>query len=132
MVSAPTAKVQRLRAEQQEGQSPWTVLGNKADADTVNEAVSRIGDTKMFSTVENELKLVKPQVDADLASANSELDKVLANSSARIQNAGTQVHKVFDDLISVGSSLRIYSLPLPSALSVPLPFSYGLLLRSFA
>lgn len=75
------------------------VLGNKADADTVNEAVDRIGDTKMFSTVENELKLVKPQVDADIASANSDLDKVLANSSARIQNAGTQVHKVFDDLI---------------------------------
>jgi len=75
------------------------VLGNKANADTVNEAVSRIGDTKMFSTVENELKLVKPQIDADLVSANSELDKVLANSQARIQNAGTQVHKVFDDLI---------------------------------
>jgi hypothetical protein len=75
------------------------VLGSKADADTVNEAVNRIGKTKMFSTVENELKLVKPQVDADIASANSELDNVLSNSSARIQTAGAQLHRVFDDMI---------------------------------
>jgi hypothetical protein len=75
------------------------VLGSKADADVIDEAADRIGKTKLFSTVENELKLVKPQVDAELTAANAELDKVLANSSARVQSAGTQLHKVFDDLI---------------------------------
>jgi hypothetical protein len=74
-------------------------LGSKADSVVVNEAARRIGPTKLFSTVENELKLVKPQVDADLASANTELDHVLSDSPARIQNAGTELHKTFDDMI---------------------------------
>ena len=77
-------------------------LGSKADADIVENAASRIaknGGTKAFSTVENELKLVKPQVEQELSTQNSALDQVLATSKATVQNTRHQINTVFDQMV---------------------------------
>jgi hypothetical protein len=76
------------------------VLGGKADADMVNNAAARIGKTQMFSTVENELKLVKPQLDAELTTQNAQLDTLLKNSKVTVPDSAHQVSQVFDDMIA--------------------------------
>ena len=74
-------------------------LGNKVDSDVAEELSARINKPRMFSSVENELKLVKPQLDADLTSANTQLDSVLQGSTAKVGSSARVVNKVFSDLI---------------------------------
>jgi hypothetical protein len=78
-------------------------LGSKADADVVQEAYGRMQPQnvfdKMVSPTENELKLVKPRVAADLNVMNSRLNNMLADSGAQVENAATKVSQSFDDLL---------------------------------
>jgi len=76
------------------------VLGTKADADVLDEAADRIGKTKLFSTVENELKLVKPQLDTELKTMTSQLDDLLTKSPAQVPDAAHEVNKVMDQMIA--------------------------------
>jgi hypothetical protein len=86
------------------------VLGAGADADVVANAAARMEPqgivAKHLSNVENELKLVKPKVDADLISNNKALDEALSpkNSMATVNDASHEVNKVFDGLISKAQS----------------------------
>lgn len=74
-------------------------LGNKADADIVDEIAGRIDKPKVLSSVENEMKLAKANIDTELPSLNSQLDQTLAGSTAQTGNAARLVNKTFDDLI---------------------------------
>lgn len=79
-------------------------LGSKADSDVVNEAFDRMDNkglmNRLVSPVENELKLVKPQVDSDLTNWSTQLNDVLSKSNSTVTGAKDAVTKALDDLVS--------------------------------
>lgn len=64
--------------------------------DTIHSVLDR---PKMFSTVENELKLAKPKIEAMKDAANEELENLRNTSTGTVSGAKQMVHQYFDDMI---------------------------------
>lgn len=77
------------------------ILGTKADAEITQGAYDLLENKvpKNFSNPENELKLVKPKLDARLTVNNAALDRTLAGNTKPIQNVAAQASRVFDSAI---------------------------------
>jgi ElaB/YqjD/DUF883 family membrane-anchored ribosome-binding protein len=85
------------------------VLGSKADADVVQEAFNRMDPqsvvSKMISPTENELKLIKPKVTAELTQLSQKLEEVLQQSPwGEVLDAKTQLNQMFDQMIQQAKS----------------------------
>lgn len=75
-----------------------TASGSK-DPDVIDAIHEVVDKPKMFSTVENELKLAKPKLEAMKDEANNQLKALRETSTGTIQGAKTSTHVMFDDLI---------------------------------
>ena len=76
------------------------VLGKKADVNVVSDVLDRLPHPKYFSTLENDIKLVKPKIDAEVAENTTKLNDVLAKSPAVVKDAAHQVQATFDNLVT--------------------------------
>ena len=77
------------------------VLGKKTDPVIAQDAYDLLENQtpRPYSTVENELKLVKPQVDARIAKNNAMIDSILdTGPQPPIKNAAAQLTRFFDDM----------------------------------
>ena len=77
------------------------VLGKKTDPVIAQDAYDLLENQtpRPYSTVENELKLVKPQVDARIAKNNTMIDSILdTGPQPPIKNAAAQLTRFFDDM----------------------------------
>lgn len=78
-------------------------LGSKADADVVQEAYSRMAPQNIFdrlvSPTENELKLVKPKVAADLNVMNNRLNSMLSDSGAQVEGTAASVNQSLSNML---------------------------------
>lgn len=75
------------------------VLGNKSTADVLDEAGSRL-ERYRFSNIENDLKLVKPQLDADLKTWEGQLDDVLASAKKPVRQAQSIVGDALHQMLT--------------------------------
>lgn len=76
-----------------------TASGSK-DPDVIDTIHSVVDKPKMFSTVENELKLAKPKLDEMKDAANKELEALRTNSTGAVAGAKQTAHQMFDDMIT--------------------------------
>lgn len=83
------------------------VLGKKTDATIAQDAYDLLENKvpRSNSDIENELKLVKPKVDARIAQNNAMIDGILnTGPQPPIKNAAAQVSRFFDDMADAAAS----------------------------
>jgi len=73
-------------------------LGPKADGDVVGKAMEFFDKKASFSTIENELKLIKPDVEAQLEEWNKGLDEILQKSEGSVVDAKSALTSAFYDI----------------------------------
>jgi len=75
-------------------------VANVKEPEVVNTLHDLLPHEKWLSTVENDLKLVKPKVDAQLDEQGNILENLRNTSKGTVQNAKQNIHTYLDDLVA--------------------------------
>jgi hypothetical protein len=75
-------------------------VGNIKDPDILNTIHDYVDKPKIASSVENELLLAKPKIEADLKQADSQLDNLRQNSTGTVSKVKQTIHTYLDDMVA--------------------------------